>query len=81
MLLEYGWPGNVRELIHCLERACLTAGKSDLILPAHLPTRMRVDSVRRRMGQGTVLPVKENGMLHANDGAGVRFSREWFSGQ
>ena len=49
ILLEYPWPGNVRQLIHCLERACLAAGGGDLLLPAHLPTRMRVDSVRRRM--------------------------------
>lgn len=51
MLLEYAWPGNVRELIHCIQRACLAAGKSDLLLPVHLPTHMRVDCVRRRMGQ------------------------------
>ncbi len=59
VLLEYTWPGNVRELMHCLERACLTAGKSDILLPAHLPTRMRVDSVRRRMRQGAPQPFKE----------------------
>lgn len=40
MLLEYAWPGNVRELIHCIQRACLAAGKSDLSLPVHLPTHM-----------------------------------------
>ena len=51
MLLEYAWPGNVRELIHCIQRACLAACKSDLLLPVHLPTHMRVDCVRRRMGQ------------------------------
>ena len=67
MLLEYAWPGNVRELNHCLERACLAAGKSDLLLPAHLPTRMRVDSVRRRMRQGLVEPERANEMLPATD--------------
>ena len=51
MLLEYSWPGNVRELIHSTQRACLAAGKSNLLLPVHLPTHMRVDCVRRRMGQ------------------------------
>lgn len=56
MLLEYAWPGNVRELIHCIQRACLTAGKGDLLLPVHLPTHMRVDCVRRRMGQAASLP-------------------------
>lgn len=56
MLLEYAWPGNVRELIHCIQRACLASGKSDLLLPVHLPTHMRVDCVRRRMGQAAGLP-------------------------
>ena len=56
MLLEYDWPGNVRELIHCIQRACLASGKGDLLLPVHMPTHMRVDCVRRRMGQGTGLP-------------------------
>ena len=55
MLLEYAWPGNVRELIHCIQRACLAAGKSDLLLPVHLPTHMRVDCVRRRMGQAVAM--------------------------
>ena len=32
---------------------------------------MRVDSVRRRMGQGTVPPVKENGGLHGSGSAGI----------
>ena len=54
MLLEHSWPGNVRELIHCIQRACLTAGKGDLLLPVHLPTHMRVDCVRRRMGQAAL---------------------------
>lgn len=52
VLMEYSWPGNVRELIHSVERACLAAGQGDELLPAHLPTRMRVDEARRRMGRG-----------------------------
>lgn len=48
VLLQYAWPGNVRELIHSLERACLAAGQADVLLPAHLPTRVRVDAARRR---------------------------------
>ena len=52
MLMEYPWPGNVRELIHCIERACLAAGQGDLLLPVHMPTHMRVDEARRRMGRG-----------------------------
>ena len=45
----------MRELIHSIQRACLTAGNGDLLLPVHLPTHMRVDCVRRRMGQATAL--------------------------
>ena len=56
MLLEYAWPGNVRELIHCIQRACLAAGKGELLLPVHLPTHMRVDCARRRMGQANGVP-------------------------
>ena len=61
MLLEYAWPGNVRELIHCIQRACLAAGKSDLLLPVHLPTHMRVDCVRRRMGQAAGMQGRAGG--------------------
>ena len=61
MLLEYAWPGNVRELIHCVQRACLAAGKSDLLLPVHLPTHMRVDCVRRRMGQAAGMQGRAGG--------------------
>ena len=58
MLLEYAWPGNVRELVHALERACLAAGQGDMLLPAHLPTQLRVAVARSRVGQGRgqVLP-------------------------
>jgi DNA-binding NtrC family response regulator len=36
----YAWPGNVRELRNAMERAVLLA-RSELILPEHLPTRVR----------------------------------------
>lgn len=61
MLLDYAWPGNVRELIHSLERACLAAGQGDLLLPAHLPTRVRVDSVRRRIQGEQKAPMERMG--------------------
>lgn len=40
MLTRYHWPGNVRELKNAMERAALLSG-GELILPAHLPTRIR----------------------------------------
>src|SRR5262249_22181981 len=39
-LLRYSWPGNVRELRNAMERAALLS-VGDLILPAHLPARVR----------------------------------------
>jgi len=39
-LERYPWPGNVRELRNAMERAVLLSG-SELILPEHLPARVR----------------------------------------
>ena len=39
-LTRYSWPGNVRELRNAMERAVLLS-RSELILPDHLPTRIR----------------------------------------
>lgn len=39
-LENYPWPGNVRELRNAMERAALLSG-GELILPEHLPTRVR----------------------------------------
>ena len=39
-LRRYAWPGNVRELRNAMERAALLS-MGDLILPEHLPTRVR----------------------------------------
>ena len=42
-LQRYGWPGNVRELRNAMERAALLC-RGELILPEHLPARMRGSS-------------------------------------
>jgi two-component system response regulator AtoC len=39
-LLRYSWPGNVRELRNALERAALLS-RGELVLPEHLPARVR----------------------------------------
>ncbi len=39
-LQNYAWPGNVRELRNAMERAALLS-RSELILPEHLPSRVR----------------------------------------
>ena len=46
-LEHYAWPGNVRELRNAMERAALLS-RGELILPEHLPTRVR--------GQATASP-------------------------
>ena len=42
-LESYRWPGNVRELRNAMERAALLSG-GELILPEHLPARLRAES-------------------------------------
>jgi DNA-binding NtrC family response regulator len=49
-LEAYPWPGNVRELRNAMERAVLLS-RSELILPEHLPAR-----VREAVGQGAASP-------------------------
>jgi two-component system, NtrC family, response regulator AtoC len=44
-LKNYSWPGNVRELRNAMERAVLLS-RSELILPEHLPSRVR-EALRR----------------------------------
>jgi DNA-binding NtrC family response regulator len=44
-LEQYPWPGNVRELRNAMERAVLLA-RGELILPAHLPTKVRETAVQ-----------------------------------
>lgn len=39
-LVRYAWPGNVRELRNAMERAALLS-RGELILPEHLPARVR----------------------------------------
>ena len=46
-LEHYPWPGNVRELRNAMERAVLLS-RSELILPEHLPTKVR-DAAREAM--------------------------------
>ena len=42
-LERYAWPGNVRELRNAMERASLLS-RGEMILPDHLPTRVRAAS-------------------------------------
>lgn len=39
---EYSWPGNLRELKGAIEHVLHLAGQSRMILPQHLPARIRV---------------------------------------
>jgi DNA-binding NtrC family response regulator len=42
----YDWPGNVRELIHAVERSLAAAMNDTVLVPAHLPTNIRVSLAR-----------------------------------
>ena len=42
----YDWPGNVRELIHAVERSLAAALNDAVLVPAHLPTNIRVSLAR-----------------------------------
>jgi DNA-binding NtrC family response regulator len=44
-LRRYSWPGNVRELRNAMERAALLS-RGDVLLPEHLPTRVRAGEAR-----------------------------------
>lgn len=46
MLTRYPWPGNVRELIHALEQAVASASDYETLYPTHLPTEIRIATVR-----------------------------------
>ena len=45
-LESYDWPGNVRELIHAVERSLAAAQNDPVLVPAHLPTNIRVSLAR-----------------------------------
>jgi DNA-binding NtrC family response regulator len=48
-LTRYSWPGNVRELRNAMERAALLS-VGELILPDHLPARVRVSAEAAPLG-------------------------------
>lgn len=50
MLAAYSWPGNVRELRHTIERACAAAGDGIPLFTRHLPTEIRIELARKRLG-------------------------------
>ena len=57
ILERYAWPGNVRELRNAMERAALLC-RGDLILPEHLPIRIRPAS-----GPAQAPPTSDAGSL------------------
>ena len=46
ILRGFPWPGNIRELVHSLETAINASGNSPTLMPIHLPTRIRLESMR-----------------------------------
>ena len=51
-LEKYPWPGNVRELRNAMERATLLS-HSELILPEHLPARVRQTAPEEKAAEAT----------------------------
>ncbi|MBI4326001.1 MAG: sigma-54-dependent Fis family transcriptional regulator [Chloroflexi bacterium] len=51
-LQEYNWPGNVRELRNAMERAVLVC-HGELILPEHLPVRIRQGDLEPKSAAAT----------------------------
>ncbi len=67
-LEAYPWPGNVRELRNAMERAVLLS-RSELILPEHLPARVReaggANPVREPMDAARLEEIERNAILQA----------------
>jgi DNA-binding NtrC family response regulator len=56
-LERYSWPGNVRELRNAMERAVLLS-RSELILPEHLPARVRATAEPPAAAEATADPAR-----------------------
>ncbi len=78
ILLNYTWPGNVRELISCIERACIVAKEENELYPIHLPTDLRVATVRERVGEDSrsLKPIAE-GALFLSTQDGMPTLKQW----
>ncbi len=55
-LRGFNWPGNVRELINVLEESINCARHEPILIPQHLPTRMRIHLARSSTGPGKENP-------------------------
>ena len=53
LLESYSWPGNVRELVTSLEHAVISAIKEPILLPQHMPNRIRIDVTRASIDRRT----------------------------
>jgi transcriptional regulator with PAS, ATPase and Fis domain len=62
ILRSYNWPGNVRELENYLERACILS-EGNVILPDHLPLRLRVREGKSTPGPIRTLQEEERGVI------------------
>jgi DNA-binding NtrC family response regulator len=63
-LERYSWPGNVRELRNAMERAVLLSG-SEMILPEHLPGRLREAAAETAAPVGQLEEVERQAILQA----------------
>ena len=67
-LESYPWPGNVRELRNAMERAVLLS-RSELILPEHLPARVKAVAgeapAREATDPARLEEIERNAIMHA----------------
>ena len=63
-LERYSWPGNVRELRNAMQRAVLLSG-SEMILPEHLPARIREAGTKPLPPVGQLEEVERQTILQA----------------
>ena len=61
-LEAYAWPGNVRELHNAIERALLLS-RGDLILPEHLPRRLRAGPQVERPEPDRMVDIERDAIL------------------
>lgn len=63
----YSWPGNVRELVHSTESSINAAGTSPTLMPIHLPTNIRLESMRSILGPKNSQKPEMSGMTTYRD--------------
>lgn len=67
ILRQYSWPGNIRELVNSIEYAVTNSQNQGVLLPIHLPVKLRVMVTKNKLEQMGTAPrsgelLKSNGL-------------------